>query len=98
MSPLCCRALNGQRFRSWCRRETMLRVIARTLESLCALDYPRDQLEIIIIDDGSEDGTAAIVKELAGDDLLYSLPYQARELSGRGKAAALRIAAGRGFT
>ena len=68
------------------------RVIARTLESLCALDYPRDQLEIIIIDDGSEDGTAAIVKELAGDDRRIRCLTVAPELSGRGKAAALRIA------
>lgn len=35
--------------------------IARCLDSLVALDYPHDKLEIIIVDDNSTDGTGTIV-------------------------------------
>ena len=41
------------------------RVIAGTLHHLCALDYPADHMEIIIVDDGSNDGTGNIVDGLA---------------------------------
>ena len=34
--------------------------LAQTVESLLALDYPKDKLEIIIVDDGSLDRTRAI--------------------------------------
>jgi cellulose synthase/poly-beta-1,6-N-acetylglucosamine synthase-like glycosyltransferase len=37
--------------------------IAATLRSLIALDYPKDKLEIIIVDDGSVDNTLAIARE-----------------------------------
>ncbi len=36
--------------------------IARCLDSLTRQDYPRDKLEILIVDDNSTDGTAAIVQ------------------------------------
>jgi cellulose synthase/poly-beta-1,6-N-acetylglucosamine synthase-like glycosyltransferase len=36
-------------------------VIADRLENVLASDYPPDQLEVIVADDGSTDGTAAIV-------------------------------------
>ncbi len=39
------------------------RTLASTLESLLALDYPKEKLSIIIVDDGSEDKTFAIAKE-----------------------------------
>lgn len=32
-------------------------VIRQTLESVAAMDYPQDKLEIILVDDGSRDGT-----------------------------------------
>src|SRR2546425_2938136 len=37
------------------------KVIARTLESMLRMDYPRDRLEILIINDGSSDSTGEIV-------------------------------------
>jgi biofilm PGA synthesis N-glycosyltransferase PgaC len=42
--------------------------LARKLESLQALDYPRDKLEIIVCSDGSTDATLAIARELAERD------------------------------
>jgi cellulose synthase/poly-beta-1,6-N-acetylglucosamine synthase-like glycosyltransferase len=40
-------------------------MIRGKLESLLALDYPRELLNIIIVSDGSTDGTEAIVREFA---------------------------------
>src|SRR5437763_5063251 len=39
--------------------------IAAKLKDCLALEYPREQLEIIVASDGSNDGTAAIVEEFA---------------------------------
>src|SRR5438045_1040722 len=38
-------------------------VIRRKLTNSLELTYPRDRLEILVIDDGSDDSTAAIVRE-----------------------------------
>jgi cellulose synthase/poly-beta-1,6-N-acetylglucosamine synthase-like glycosyltransferase len=39
------------------------RTLAATLDSLLALEYPKDKLSIMVVDDGSTDGTFAIAKE-----------------------------------
>lgn len=39
------------------------RTLRGTLESLLALNYPKDKLEILVIDDGSTDNTLSISKE-----------------------------------
>jgi cellulose synthase/poly-beta-1,6-N-acetylglucosamine synthase-like glycosyltransferase len=39
--------------------------LAHTVESLLALDYPKEKLEIFIVNDGSKDGTHAIGERLA---------------------------------
>ena len=46
-----------------CRNEE--KFIGRCLESIIANDYPKDKLEILIVDGRSEDGTREIVKEYA---------------------------------
>src|SRR5271157_1590784 len=46
------------------------RWIRRKLNSLLSMDYPRELLEIIIISDGSTDGTEAIVSEFAGRNVV----------------------------
>ncbi len=48
--------------------------IVHTLSSLLALDYPKDKLEIVIINDGSTDRTHAVVQEY-----LAGLPAPERE-------------------
>ncbi|KKW35355.1 MAG: Glycosyltransferase involved in cell wall biogenesis [Candidatus Adlerbacteria bacterium GW2011_GWA1_54_10] len=41
------------------------RTIAGTLESLLSLDYPKDKLELVVVDDGSMDKTGNIAKKFA---------------------------------
>jgi poly-beta-1,6-N-acetyl-D-glucosamine synthase len=54
------------------------------LESLLALDYPRESLEILVISDGSQDATDAIAAEFAASGRIQFL-----RLAGGGKAVAL---------
>src|SRR5438105_2980774 len=57
--------------------------LRRKLESILALRYPRDRLEIVVVSDGSIDQTAAIAAEFAPRGVkLVDRPHQ-------GKAAAL---------
>jgi cellulose synthase/poly-beta-1,6-N-acetylglucosamine synthase-like glycosyltransferase len=39
------------------------RTIEKTLDSLCALNYPHDKLSIIVVDDGSKDDTYRVVSD-----------------------------------
>lgn len=41
------------------------KTLLHTVESLLALEYPKEKLEILVIDDGSKDGTRAIGEQLA---------------------------------
>ena len=41
--------------------------VARTCESLLALEYPKDKLEIILVDDGSTDNTQAAMAVFANN-------------------------------
>ncbi len=40
-------------------------VIARKLENLLTLDYPTDKMEVVVVSDGSSDGTAATLEQFA---------------------------------
>jgi glycosyltransferase involved in cell wall biosynthesis len=55
------------------------------LDSCLALDYPRDRLQILVLSDGSTDGTNAIAASYA-DRGIGLLAFQ----ENRGKLAALR--------
>ncbi len=68
------------------------RVIASTIDALRALDYPRDRIDITIVDDGSTNGTDAIVADIAATDpRVRCLKVPAAE-AGQGKASALNRA------
>ncbi|MBI5556842.1 MAG: glycosyltransferase [Deltaproteobacteria bacterium] len=62
------------------------KVIGRTLDALLQADYP-GHMELIVIDDGSNDRTAAVVTEISGHDSRIRLLRQ----ENRGKARALRV-------
>ncbi len=67
------------------------KVIARTLRAMLSFDYPRDKLEILVINDGSTDRTAEILSEFERRDprvRLYAIP--AGE-GGKGKSRALNL-------
>ena len=60
------------------------RVIARKIENSLAIDYPSDRLEIVMVTDGSDDGTVDIVARYAEQGVrLYHQPRR------QGKTAAI---------
>jgi len=61
--------------------------IRKTLDSLLAVDYPRDLFEIIVVNDGSKDRTGDIVSEYARD---YGITLINNEKN-KGKAKSLNI-------
>jgi cellulose synthase/poly-beta-1,6-N-acetylglucosamine synthase-like glycosyltransferase len=67
------------------------KVIGRTVEAMVNLEYPKDKLTIMVINDGSSDETAAIVQELAAHHpqvVLFTIPPGE---GGKGKSRALNI-------
>jgi cellulose synthase/poly-beta-1,6-N-acetylglucosamine synthase-like glycosyltransferase len=62
-------------------------VIEQRLNNALAMDYPADKLEIVVVSDGSSDGTADIVRGFAGRGVRLIEGGQRR-----GKAAALNAA------
>jgi glycosyltransferase involved in cell wall biosynthesis len=64
-------------------RETVLRIIAKVL----ALDFVK---EVIVVDDGSEDGTRELLREVISDDRVRVFFHDRN----RGKGAALRTGFG----
>ncbi len=67
------------------------KVIRYTLDAMTKLEYPAERLDILVINDGSSDGTAAIVREFTARDTrvrLYDVP---RGEGGKGKSRALNL-------
>lgn len=59
--------------------------IARKLETLLSIDWPKEKLEVIVISDGSTDSTNAILKEYSARDARV----RSIEIPHSGKASAL---------
>jgi len=67
------------------------RVIAHTVGALQKLNYPPDKVEFLLINDGSTDNTALVIRGLAADPRVRLLDVPA-PLSARGKSGALNYA------
>lgn len=66
-------------------------VIGRTIESMLAMDYPADRLTIIVINDGSTDGTRGIIEQHARRDSRVRLFDVPKGQGGKGKSRALNL-------
>jgi len=67
------------------------KVIGQTLEAMLRLEYPRELLRILVINDGSSDRTRDIILEKAECDpriVLYDVP---EGKGGKGKSRALNL-------
>lgn len=71
------------------------RHLADRLRELGALDYPADKLELLIVSDGSDDGSDDIVREAARLDPRITL-LRVEERKGKGNAVNKGVAAARG--
>jgi biofilm PGA synthesis N-glycosyltransferase PgaC len=65
--------------------------VAAKLRNLLALDYPPEKLEVVVISDGSSDGTAALLTAFAGNEARIRTLLKT---DSRGKAAGLNDAIG----
>ena len=66
-------------------------VMAATLDAMLALDYPRDRLEIVVINDGSTDATGEIVADYSRRDSRVVLLDVPKGEGGKGKSKALNL-------
>ncbi len=67
------------------------KVIASTIESMLKLEYPKDRLQIIVINDGSKDGTKSIIEQYAVKDARVQLFDIPKGEGGRGKSRTLNL-------
>ncbi|MCB1152717.1 MAG: glycosyltransferase family 2 protein [Deltaproteobacteria bacterium] len=66
-------------------------VIERTIQAMLALKYPRERLEIIVVNDGSTDDTQAIVEEMATRHRQVRLVNIPEGEGGKGKSRTLNV-------
>lgn len=64
-------------------------VIAKTLDSMVALKYPREKLEVIVVNDNSSDRTGEIVESYMEHHAFIQVLHTKPPLGGKGKSGAL---------
>lgn len=67
------------------------KVISYTIEAMLAMEYPKDKLTVMVINDGSKDSTKEIIESYAAKDsrvVLYDVP---KGQGGKGKSRALNL-------
>ncbi|MGD0589884.1 MAG: glycosyltransferase [Bacteroidota bacterium] len=67
------------------------KVIAATIESMLKLEYPKDKLQIIVINDGSKDATKSIIERYAIKDARIQLFDIPKGEGGKGKSRTLNL-------
>jgi len=67
------------------------KVIARTIEAMLRLEYPKEKLKIMVINDGSTDGTRDIIEGYARADHRIELFDVPKGEGGKGKSRALNL-------
>lgn len=65
------------------------RVIGRILQRMTELTYPRNKMQVIVIDDGSTDSTGKIAEEYANTYSFVKVIHRKQCEGGQGKASAL---------
>ncbi len=60
--------------------------IKPTIESILGLNYPRDKIELIVVNDGSKDRTAEIVKRIIAENPEFSIRLISQQNKGKGAA------------
>jgi cellulose synthase/poly-beta-1,6-N-acetylglucosamine synthase-like glycosyltransferase len=66
-------------------------VISYTIEAMLAMEYPKDKLTVMVINDGSKDATKEIIESYAAKDsrvVLFDVP---KGQGGKGKSRALNL-------
>lgn len=69
-------------------------VIARKLENLLTLDYPREKLEVVVVSDGCSDGTPALLAAYANNLQVRTLLKPQSQGKAAGLNDAIRLATG----
>ena len=68
------------------------KVIGATIAAMLRMEYPRDRLSVVVINDGSTDATREIILEASRGDARVRLFDVPPESGGRGKSRALNLA------
>jgi biofilm PGA synthesis N-glycosyltransferase PgaC len=69
-------------------------VVARKIENLLTLDYPHEQLEVVVVSDGSNDRTPAILAGYARDSRVRTLMKPVSQGKAAGLNDAIKLATG----